>query len=229
MRGFQPNGPVRDGCPLAAESPASVSEQQPSLEMPNDFCVCASLHFRGIHLRITYTLGRTQERLEYIVSLFATEPHFGGRRWWFGCPQCRRRAQKLFLPPCAIRFGCRECYSLSYSSRTETRLGRTRERARDIGIRLGGSRSLLDPFPDKPKGMWWKTYHGLLDECGHYNRASWRLLTERVDRFRQRSPDRAVCPLRIMPSPPFVRTSASVQILDVSVQTKSFRTQFVES
>ena len=31
-------------------------------------------------------------------------------------------------------------------------------KAQDIRRNLGGSASLLDPIPDKPKGMHWKTY-----------------------------------------------------------------------
>ena len=33
--------------------------------------------------------------------------------------------------------------------------------AQKIRERLGGSLSMLDPFPRKPKGMHWKRYEGL--------------------------------------------------------------------
>ncbi len=32
-------------------------------------------------------------------------------------------------------------------------------------MKLGGSPSLADPFPDKPKGMWWRTYWRLRKEA----------------------------------------------------------------
>jgi hypothetical protein len=46
---------------------------------------------------------------------------------------------------------------------------------------------MLDPFPDKPKGMWWKTYQRLMEQYVHYDGISLSLLTERLDRFKQRS------------------------------------------
>ena len=56
------------------------------------------------------------------IRLQTTEPYFGGRRWWLTCPltvdgvACRRRIGKLYLPPGARYFGCRECHRLTYRS-----------------------------------------------------------------------------------------------------------------
>jgi hypothetical protein len=96
-----------------------------------------------------------------------TMPHFGGCRWWFLCPLspngflCRRRVHKLFLPPGATYFGCRECYELTNKSRREDAKNRALRKARKIRVRLGGSVSFLDEFPAKPKGMWERTYRRL--------------------------------------------------------------------
>jgi hypothetical protein len=109
-------------------------------------------------VHLVYMIER--QRFEYRVDLQTTRPHLGGFRWWFLCPLCQGRAQKLFLPPDADRFGCRQCHKLSYASRSEKPFDRYIERARKIQLRLGGSASLLDPFPAKPKGMWSRTICG---------------------------------------------------------------------
>jgi hypothetical protein len=52
-------------------------------------------------LRLTYTITRTGEALDYRVRLETTRPRFGGLRWWFVCPllaggmPCDRRVGKL--------------------------------------------------------------------------------------------------------------------------------------
>src|ERR1700722_18898824 len=102
---------------------------------------------------LSYTLAE-RGRFEYPVFLHTTQPHFGGLRWWFGCPLCGRRVQKLYRPESAGRFGCRNCHDLSYTSRSKSPLDRSLERARRIRARLGGTDSPFDPFPTKPKGMW---------------------------------------------------------------------------
>lgn len=74
-------------------------------------------------LRLRYTASG--ESVDTVYPMIATDPHFGGVRWWFVCPlivngqACRRRVGKLYLPPGHQDFGCRHCYGLSYRSRQE--------------------------------------------------------------------------------------------------------------
>jgi hypothetical protein len=51
-----------------------------------------------------------------VARLETTEPHFGGVRWWFSCPQCGKRCKKLYLPPGQWEIGCRLCHNLTYRS-----------------------------------------------------------------------------------------------------------------
>ena len=58
-------------------------------------------------------------RVKLISDTFhlqATEPHFGGQRWWFCCPKCGRAVAKVFLPPGGMYFRCRPCLGLTYRS-----------------------------------------------------------------------------------------------------------------
>ncbi len=61
----------------------------------------------------------SQRLWNYPVRLVTTPCHYGGIRWWFECPGCRRRVGKLYIPPQGGRFACRHCYDLSYTSAQE--------------------------------------------------------------------------------------------------------------
>jgi hypothetical protein len=67
------------------------------------------------------------------VWLTATRPHFGGRRWWFLCPACGRRAGKLYLPPNEQRFACRLCHGLTYKSSQTAHKG-VKRLLNDLGL-----------------------------------------------------------------------------------------------
>ena len=75
-------------------------------------------------LRLTYTASGNP--VDYRVGLVATQPAYGGRRWWFVCPLVRkdggppRRVAKLYLPPGGRYFGSREAYGLTYTSCQES-------------------------------------------------------------------------------------------------------------
>jgi len=78
----------------------------------------------SIDIAYSYVDPLTGERddLDYKIRLTATEPHYGGRRFWFLCPiwigdkPCQRRVGKLYRPPDERYYGCRHCYNLTYRS-----------------------------------------------------------------------------------------------------------------
>lgn len=104
------------------------------------------------------------------VPLGWTPCNFGGERPWFLCPGirpgssagCGRRVAVLYGP--GKYFLCRHCYGLSYKSQRENKVFRALHKAQAVRERLGGSASMLEPFPEKPKGMHWRTYERLREE-----------------------------------------------------------------
>jgi hypothetical protein len=106
------------------------------------------------------------KRIEQRVPVTWTACTLGGRRPWFICAahkdgqRCGRRVAKLYLGHSPV-FACRHCYDLAYSSQFEQVGYRGIGLAMKIRTQLGGSPNLMDPFPNKPKGLHWKTYHRL--------------------------------------------------------------------
>ena len=69
------------------------------------------------HIEITY---HPKEYLESTQTIYltTTKCYFGGFRWWLLCPQCNRRARKLYL---VDRYACRFCHNLAYRSQRRNR------------------------------------------------------------------------------------------------------------
>jgi hypothetical protein len=96
------------------------------------------------------------------VPITWTACHLGGRRPWFICSAfsgghyCGRRVALLY--GAGELFACRHCYGLVYASQQEALRERGLGKAQKIRTRLGGSSSIFDCFPAKPKGMHQRTY-----------------------------------------------------------------------
>lgn len=105
--------------------------------------------------------GDEWKDVQELVPLDWAACNFGGERPWFVCPGagCGRRVALLYGP--GKYFLCRHCYDLVYESQRENRMYRALHNAQSIRERLGGSANMMEPFPEKPKGMPWKTYERL--------------------------------------------------------------------
>jgi hypothetical protein len=80
-------------------------------------------------LRLRYTVTRRDGEsadIDEPLRLQTTPSAVGGMRWWLTCPlvvngrACGRRVGKLYLPPGARCFGCRNCHDLTYTSCQES-------------------------------------------------------------------------------------------------------------
>jgi len=84
---------------------------------------------RGVETdSITYSLKESESvyvltlhsPLNQDISLVTTELPWGGKRYWFSCPNCMRRVGRLHLPPGESHFFCRGCYDLTYMTCQES-------------------------------------------------------------------------------------------------------------
>lgn len=108
--------------------------------------------------------GGPWEDVEERVSVIWTPCHYGGARPWLSCPKCDRRCQVLYCH--GTRFVCRNCARLLYQTQTEKLADRLVTKSWRIRKRLGQEGGgIFDFFPEKPKGMHWKTYYRLKEQA----------------------------------------------------------------
>jgi hypothetical protein len=130
-------------------------------------------------------LGGEWEDVEEPVSLEWTPCNFGGERPWFICPgvACGRRVAILYGP--GKYFLCRHCYDLSYESQRKDKKDRALRRAQKIRKRLGGSANMMEPIPERPKGMHHDTYMRLFwahDEAHREHLAGLQAWLDKMER-----------------------------------------------
>lgn len=128
------------------------------------------------YLRLNYTNKATNKDYNYKVNLTTTSPNFGGKRWWFECPNCGRRVAVLYSDKVYV---CRKCLNLSYESQNEASYSRLMSKAQKIHKKLGGS-GCVDDYVKKPKNMHWKTYNRLIDEMERYEIQSFSMFAKKI-------------------------------------------------
>jgi hypothetical protein len=116
-----------------------------------------------LSIRLTYRhryAGETDwTDVDQSIALERTPCHFGGERVWFRCPGCGRRVAKLYSVGC--HYVCRHCGKLVYESQREDATLRALTRANRLLRKIDPASYLMAPFPEKPKGMHWRTYERL--------------------------------------------------------------------
>jgi hypothetical protein len=91
------------------------------------------------------------------VRVSWTRCHMGGWRPWMHCPYCEKRVAKLLR--CLGGYCCRACIGDPlYACQAKSTHGRRHFEICKIRLQLDGMASLLEPFPDRPRGMHRKRY-----------------------------------------------------------------------
>jgi hypothetical protein len=149
----------------------------------------------SVHLH--YSNNQTAESLDYEVKVETRKLRFGGVRRCFLCPAigCGQRVRILYLPPGARYFACRRCYRISYASRNRNPRNAALDKAQRIRMRLGGTASMLEPFPPKPEAISWQKYRRLRQQFEEaeqrYDALCWRWVAS-MDSRRERKHDQFV-------------------------------------
>jgi hypothetical protein len=107
------------------------------------------------------------------ITLVARPRHFGGRQWFFLCPDTARRATVLWFPHGARYFCCRERWGrqVAYSSQFSTPTDRAHRGKAKINSRLcamGGFNPDEWEIPAKPKWTRWRTYDRMVEKFDRY-------------------------------------------------------------
>ena len=109
--------------------------------------------------------------LDQRITLVAQSRHYGGRQWYFICPNKNRPASVLWKPSGATRFCSRQTWGrqVAYQSQFNDPTNRAHAGQAKIKSRLIADR---DPdewdLPPKPKWMRWKTYNQHVERYDHY-------------------------------------------------------------
>ena len=123
---------------------------------------------KRLHLYYPMRVGDMERGVTDTIPIVHLRCRFGGSRAYFICPgpgdgtQCGRRVTKLHLSH--RYFLCRHCSQLPYASQYEQPWQRGLRRANKLKQRLGIGVGIAEPFPEKSKGMWVRTYGCLLNE-----------------------------------------------------------------
>lgn len=112
-------------------------------------------------LMLSYCVGEEENSIKELIPYSYTTTNFGGRRRWFQCPYCYKNCRVIYG---GTYFRCRNCYGLKYDSQYERSWSRAIDKALKIRQKLGCDGGIDAPFPEKPKGMHWKTYNQLVAE-----------------------------------------------------------------
>lgn len=117
----------------------------------------------GVTLAYTVTPhdGRELFQVREDVEVDWSPCRYGGRRAYWLCPGCGRRAVKLYGVGASYR--CRTCHRIAYQTQREKAHDRVQTRANKIRKRLGGPPG-VEMIPPKPKGMHWRTYDRYCEE-----------------------------------------------------------------
>jgi hypothetical protein len=119
-------------------------------------------------ITMTYTVTQLgPPALEALFPITATEPNYGGRRWWLLCPACGRRCEMVFAPWdftgrrsdwCSVLWQCRICRRLAYPSQLQGRRERLQRKIERLVYTLRG----FPPDPlralKRPMGMRQRTF-----------------------------------------------------------------------
>jgi hypothetical protein len=129
------------------------------LSWPWDVEVIAMKRDEANMVRLRHLNGSGQQHEPHRIWISWTPCHYGGKRAWFVCPGgCGNRVAILYGES---SLACRNCQELAYVSQRDSGWHRSLRQARTARMRLGGSVSLAEPLPGKPKGMHWRTYRRL--------------------------------------------------------------------
>ncbi len=97
----------------------------------------------------------------YDLAVTRTSCHYGGQRYWWLCPKCKKRVGVLYL---AGIFVCRHCIGANYQSQLKQPLDRHYQRVAKIRKRLGWYGGVAMGEYGKPKGMHQTTFNRLVNE-----------------------------------------------------------------
>lgn len=107
-------------------------------------------------LRITY---RNRKNMSYMIAVEALPCNYGGLRYFFKCPLCKKRMRILYFAENSV-FLCRGCLNLSYKSQRLRPTERYYHMAKKVKDLIGEKGGSLENYK-KPPQMHASTFNNL--------------------------------------------------------------------
>lgn len=101
--------------------------------------------------------GQAPRAVRQTIQLLTTRPHYGGKRWWFSCPETGCRVSKLYKAPESEHFASRSRLSLGYRSQRVPSHLRSAEQLLKLQEQFGYLPDCVAPLI-RPKRMWIRTH-----------------------------------------------------------------------
>jgi hypothetical protein len=155
----------------------------------NDTSACIDMHVESYQVTLRYRYRGANGHWRSVldpVSLVYTHCTYGGKRVWFECPGCDKRAAKLYSTDHLFR--CRGCARMPYRSQCETELSRANRKARRLRENLGGTANPDLPHGPRPKGMHEQTFERLTEDIYEAMGHAEDLFSESCRKFMARYP-----------------------------------------
>ena len=176
----EPSGEINSGPHRTSQLRESVARRFDVLELQQQ--AKAEKWSDGVKRRLAFRVSTTGSICEAVVEVDFSAERFGGRRIWWLCPVCRRRARFLFggrQPTVANRIACRLCQQLAYSSNREAPERRWRRQMEKLEHRLGGDPRKVEP----PRGNARRTFDRLAARHEGYRQ---RVIAHREGKLQRR-------------------------------------------
>ena len=141
-----------------------------------------------LHYTTTAMHGAKHVR-DYWIALTSLPQPFGGRRWWFVCPERGERVATLYLPSGALTFASRQAHRLGYRSQREIPRDRALSRAIKLRRRLNAEGGTVDDVR-RPKGMHHATYAERLEQVWRAEEICEAHCDALLDKLRRLDPQR---------------------------------------
>lgn len=95
---------------------SSTSPKCRSVEWGESLSISLGSWLGGVGVeKIRVIYSQDNYEFDYFINLLTTSCNYGGLRYWFECPFCRRQVGVLYFR--GSYFGCRHCQFLTYESR----------------------------------------------------------------------------------------------------------------
>lgn len=101
------------------------------------------------------------KQYHYDIKLTTTTPNYGGKRYWWKCPNCGKRVAVLY---CAGYYVCRHCIGAKYETQHLQPIDRQFKRISTLRERLGWYGGIAYGKGEKPLKMHNRTYQQLVNE-----------------------------------------------------------------